>query len=622
MIDLVANFSKHEKVIARYVRERVDYYFKHPKCYPGLKTRIQRLNASWDMQIAAPKTNTMRNSSQQQFLAQLNYPLVKQQMLTRRAIFSNNFRSDPIFSLRAIGNTPEENAINMQDLLQGNNEQIQFRQKFLMPSINQVCRWGVNVAYVEYDQNQEFAWRTIADPILGSKRLYGPVKSTKNAVVCPIDPLNYFQNPDIPDSDQSPYRGHIDRWRMSQFINRVKNAPDVYIKENIEKVLKDVKKSNHLEDYYYDQQKGNGRHDYDKIMINDIIRGQFQIHIDGNEDDCTYYYIEMIGDTIVRFQDNPYDLNLNQYVVLTCEPRWDYWWGNTPAEYSIANENSLNMLLGVSLENTLESMRHYIFYNKNAIDPMLWQRAGSNAKIPVDVNKDVALNNIFFTYQVPDNSSQLVGQAYARILENDQRLASRPDLNRPTAMGGPSNKTATAALEMANKGDMMDADILEQYASRLELVGRAEVIILQQFLGNMGPIMIRPSNQQRTRTITKAGITGNFGFDMETALQKSYQGEMLRYQNVITWLLNLVNSGLPVQPNFEPLIKQVLKMGQFMKLDQVLPEGQMMNQPGYVPSANIPGQELAGPGQEVPPGMPEIEEQGEVEEEAMPMGAM
>ena len=590
MLNLIEEFPKLEKTITRYVMERKEYYEKS-QCKKRLKDRIERLNSSWDMQAGGSRNN--------EFLAQLSYPLGKQQMITRRAMFTNNFRSDPLFSLQSIGNTPDENAINMQDLIEANNRQIEFRRRVLRPSINQTVRWGASIVYTEYCDNEEKAWRTIADPVLGSKRVYGIVKQTKNAQCYPIDPLNYFQDPSVVSSDQSSFRGHTERRSLSWFVNRVRQNPDLYIKENVEKIIKKVKSENELDKDYHDPQQKQSKGDFGKISINDIIRGQFQIHIEDNEDDPTYYYVEMVGGKIIRFQDNPYDLNLNQYTVLTCEPRFEYWWGNTPAEYSLANEDRLNLILGMSVENAVESMRRYVFYNKNAISPNAWQHAASNGKIPVDVNKDVALNNLLWTYQVPDISTQPLGDAYARILENDQRLSSNPDLSRPTAAGGTSNKTATAASILTNKGDIIDADILEVYADHLVEIPKKQSIILAQFLGNFGTIMIRPSRTQSIRMVQKMHITGNYSFSMETALQKSYQGEMSRYQNIITWLLNMVNSGLPIQPNFQPLVKQVLKMGQFMKLDEVLPDEQQLQAPGSVPSEVMPNQELAGVAQEL-----------------------
>jgi len=144
MIDLIKNFGKYQKTINDYINLRLDSY-KKSKCRELLFERIDRLNSSWNLETAGARKNQRRNQSQGNFLGQLTYGLVKEQMLTRRSIFTSNFRGDPIFSLRAIGNTPEANAINMQDLLSANNDQIHMRERILIPGIDMIASGAVRL---------------------------------------------------------------------------------------------------------------------------------------------------------------------------------------------------------------------------------------------------------------------------------------------------------------------------------------------------------------------------------------------------------------------------------------------------------------------------------------------
>lgn len=591
MIDLVKEFVKHQKRIGDYVKKRVSAH-NSSECKSRLKKRIETLNASWDMSVSAAASGNRQN-----FLSKMSYGLVKQQQLTRRAIFSNNFRADPLFSFRAIGNTPEGNAINMQDIVQSNNEQIHFRQKVLMPGNHSVAKTGIAVVFTEYCNNKENGWRTVADPVYGTRRVYGPIKNTHNAMCTLINPLNYFQDHNAVESDDASFRGHIERWKVSTLVNKYRAQQGLYIKENIETVIRASLKSNNITEFYHNPLENKGFSDIDEHMV-DVIRGQFQIHIDGNEDDSTYYYVEMVGDTIIRFQDNPYDMNMNLYTVITCERRDEFYWGNTPAEYSLQNERNMNLLLNASLDNVLESMKRYILYNKNGVSPDAWMMHAYNGKIPVDVSTDINLGNLFFTYQVPDSAGPAITDAYARILENDQRFSSTPDLNRKPSDGGPSNKTATAANIMANAGNVQDADILERLSYTWQSVGEKESIIMAQFLGNFSPILIKPTQREAMRMVRKENITGNYQVSVETALQQSYQGELMRYQNIITWLQNLTNGGAQINANIIPLVRQVLKMGKFLHIDEALPEEQAMQQQGFVPTAPMPGMETAGAAQE------------------------
>ena len=601
MIDLIKEFPRLEKVLSKYAQERVQNYDKS-KCKKLLRDRIERMNDSWDMKIGRSRGGTSGNGRNggQQFLGQISYPLVKQQIITRRAIFSSNFRADPLFSLRAIGNTPQENALNMQDLIQSNNEQIHFRQETLQPSIDAVCRWGVSVINTEYANNQVTGWRTVADPLYGARRVHGIVKNTHNAVCERIDPLNYGQNPDVVSCDDSDYKFSRVRMSLSKLVDRINAHPELYIEENVAKIIKRVKQENALDKNFYDPQGKQSPSDFNKVAINDVVRMLCQFQIEGNEDDSTFYYVEMIDETIIRFQDNPYDMNMNTYTVLTCEPRYEYWWGNTPAEYSIGNENLMNLMMGISVENALDSLKKYIFFNKNAIDPMLWMNAASNAKIPVDVKPDVNMNTLLWTYQVPESSANLIDGVYKRILDNDSRVSTRPDPSKNPGGENADTKTATEANIMANRGDTLDADILERYSYCLSKVGEKEATILAQFLGNFGPILIKPGTADAVRMVQKAQITGNYQFVMETALQQSYQGELMRYQNIVSWLQNLVNGGAAIKPNLVPIVRQVLKMGKFLKIDEVMPEEDgVQGSPQYQQTATMPGQEMAGAGQEM-----------------------
>ena len=85
---------------------------------------------------------------------------------------------------------------------------------------------------------------------------------------------------------------------------------------------------------------------------------------------------------------------------------------------------------------------------------------------------------------------------------------------------------------------------------------------------------------------------------MDTALQETQQGELIRYQNMASWLLNLVNGGAKISPNIAPIVEQVIKMGKFIVKDDILPREDMQQE---VPTMPIPGMEQAGAAQELAP---------------------
>lgn len=594
MIDFVKEFAKYEKKLSIYIDDRISYS-RDSECYNQLDKRIKILNASWDMRSGDIDTLGRFN-----FKAQISYGLVKQEQLAKRAVFSNNFRAEPLFTPKAIGNTPDDNAINMRDLIMSNNQQTHFRHKVLMPGNGGVAKIGVQVVFTEYCNDKTMGWRTVADPILGSKRTYGPVKDTHNAVSYLIpDPRNYIQDPCVTESDESTYRGHFERWSLASLVNRVRQNPDLYIRENVEQVIRKYVKDGYKSEFYFEGgQTGN---DYGKTILNDVFRGQFQFQLDGNEDDSTYYYIEKIGDITIRFQDNPYDMNMNHYTVLTCERRDEFFWGNCSAEYKLTNENNLNLLLSLDLDNAIESMRRYVMFNTGAISMEEFRRASHDGIIGIEnTPTDVPIQNLFHTYQIPDSSGQTVGNTYARMMQNSQEFSSSPDINRPQTMGGPTNKTLGAAQLATETGNIKDADILERLSFCWASVGDKISTIMQQFMGNFGPILVRPGMAESMREITKEQLTGNYCFEMDTALQQNYMGEILRYQNIVTWLQNLINGGAQLPRNIYPFVEQTLKMGKFLKVDEYLDQSQQqIAAPGMVPTAPQTGMETAGAAQEV-----------------------
>jgi len=581
MIDLIKGFKKHEKLISQYITDRKVAY-ERSKCKKFLLQHIERLDSSWNMEVPGDSGNS--------YQGQLCYALVKQIMLSKRALFTSNYRQDPVFTMSPIGMTPAASAEAMQQAVERNNQLTKFRHSFLIPNINKMIRWGTGVAYTEYDNVSEEGYKTTIDALGNVKREYGIVKRDDLIRTYDIDVRNYGQNPDIISAEESDINWHIERWKMSELEARYKANPEKYIKENVEKVIKSIKQKHFFQDkQYVDAQGRESMKDYGRYIPMDVTRGQAQIFITDNTDDATYYNFEMVGDIIVSFQDNPYDMGMKQHTVLACEHRIEYFWGDTPASYSIQNENTLNLLHGMSVENAIQSMDRRIFYNSNAIDPDSFDRTPFNGRIPVNVAKDVNLNNVLYQSQPQDTAGSEVAQAHAIVLENHQRTTTEPDLNRNPSQGGPSNKTATAAKIIDDLGANQDADILEQYSMDLTRVGEKIMNGIGQFVANTHPLIIPQENKQEVIEIHKNQLLGDYAAKVDTALQRSYLGDDVSIKNHITWLNNLVNSGVPVNPNWKYLTEKATKLSKVLDSEQVFlaEEPQQPGQP-QLPSG-IPG---------------------------------
>lgn len=591
MLDLIKNFAQYQKTIKDYWRSRVfDTYFKS-QCATSLRNRVSKMDSCWDL---IPSTGSA--SVGQRFLQETYYPLVKAQIKLRRAISSNAFRYEPFFTYSSYGNTPTENAQNITQLVDSNNKNTKYRQTILLPSINYASRYGTAVIYTEYQEMVESGYQTIYDPMIGVSRKYGPLNISKSAKSYVIDPRHYFQNPNIIDSDESDYRGMIKRIPLSKIIEYYKTNPELFIKENIEKVLQKMKKSSIKEPEYVDPMGRQSKNDYNNVITQDLCIGQCQFHFEDNEDDQTYYTVWSIGEEIIRFQDNPYDRNMNQFTIITMEPRFDTWHGNSPAEDSVGNENAVNLINGIGLENLLASMNRYIFFNKNAFKDGFGNRP-LNFLNPVDVSPTIALNNIMWQYQAPDISGSSNELMYSRIMQNDQRLAAASDVTNPQESGGMTNKTATAANMLQQRSDISNADIIEMMSMAYAKLGTKQELIIQQFIGNDGGVRIRPRANQQEKLLQKNEFLGNYY--CYTNVQKTYYGRMQELQNTITWLINMIPS-VPAlqQANMAKLISETLKTVNDLNVDDIIPPELVQQIPGYQQSQVQPGQEQAGVAQE------------------------
>jgi hypothetical protein len=91
-------------------------------------------------------------------------------------------------------------------------------------------------------------------------------------------------------------------------------------------------------------------------------------------------------------------------------------------------------------------------------------------------------------------------------------------------------------------------------------------------------------------------------------MAKNKQNELMRLQNLVTWMLNIMNSPTLAQAgmNVLPLVKNVLDKADIPAVDEILPqENRQLAAPGMVPSNQAPNMMQPG-GQQVPPEMAQM----------------
>lgn len=593
MIDLVKEFAKYDKQITQYIIERVRNTYFSSQCFKSLTNRVNKMNDCWDLKSG---------STANRFIVDTYYPLVKQQIKMRRAIFSNSFRLDPFFMVSPAGAaTTFEAAQNMQDIISANNKNIRFNEVVKWPALNMLSRYGTVVCYVEFSIDGKSVYKTRVNKNFGMVARERENRNKKVAKVTVLDPRHYFQNPLIIDHEYSDYKGHIERLPLAAIIAEYKSNPDMFIKQNIEKVIEEGKKSPLCINEYIDPQGKVSFSDYDKLLMCDVIKGQFVIKIPGNEDDYNYYNAWLINDKIVKFQDNPYDEDMCQYSVITMEPRFDTFHGNTTAEDSVGNENALNLINSVGLENLIASMRRLNVFNKNAL-PENFGMGGLNQFYGVDVAPNVNLANLVYSSQIQDTSGNFNELMAARINQNEQRLSATSDAVNPSNTAGSNNQTATWVQTANNQGAMLNSDIVEWVGLGFANIGRKQGIIIQQYFGvgdngQMNGVELTARPQQESRVINKQDFEGEFEY--KTNAFKSQIGEIMEDQNMVSWLQNLIGANQSLQNvNIQKMVHDIIRKSQKWNVDDIIPQ-QIQNVPGYQQSIQ-PQQQGGGSVNEIP----------------------
>lgn len=569
MIDLLSKFRKHEKTISEFIVSQIEYYYKS-KCFEILKERVKTLQESNDLKPQSTQDNY--------FISQVVFPIVKERALIRRAVTSSNYRSNDLFTLNPLGATTAEQAAMAETVLNLNMANTFFKMKSLKPAINVASKFGSSVMYTYWRVQDQAEMRTTYDEQTGTYARVRSYKSQKNAVSDKINVTDYFQNPDISEPELSDYQGHYRTMRISELTVLLND--ETYIKSNVKKAIEDLKKGVESK-----TRKDCNDEDLGKWYVK-AAYFEGVITIPGNEDDFHRYRAQLIGNTIIRWSVDDYDKDLRSYTVLNFDKRDEYWWGHPDSEYVVAHENFLNTFLSLSADNALRSMQQYVFFRKDTISPADISNAESNNNfVPVD-GKNTKLSDLLAPFQPGTlnlNPAQFITQM---VNDSVQRMSTKVDLSRKSEAGGvQNNSTATAANIIANQSDVQESDLLENMDFCVSLIGLKSLIMLQQFLSDI--FWIKPNAKEQQRPVDKWEILGDMSTLVNTTASKNKQNELLRMQNLATWLLNVLTNPQMQQAgyNVAPIVRDILQKAELPSVEEVIPkENEVQAVPGMTPS--------------------------------------
>lgn len=582
------NFKKHEKPLTALLMEQVEGYFKS-RTFKNLSGRYWRLKDSVDMNFngsgngnSSNGRGRSRSRNSNTTKSKMSFPLLKQRTILRRAIISQNYRAEPLFTSEPTGSTSPEIANNLQDVLNSNFKSTKFMSKVFQNLKDDLSIYGTAVNYTAWSESNKQAKKTISTPLGPQRQLVKSVR--KNAVNRAVHILDYFQNAKIADPDDSEFQGHIEMINLSKLVAAVEMNPEAYITENVKAIIKRAKKESIKDKNYHEKSDDSA-----------ILSGGFEIErriiystcaIEGNEDNENYYYIEMIAGKIVRFQENPHDDDTRMYAVINYYKRRDAWWGNSDAELVLPHERYTNLMMGMKADQALRSLQSYLFYERGTIDVADWNNRHKNGGfVPVKPGANQNISNLLYQHQPQDQSLNTVDSMMRDVKESEQKLTPRPDLSRAAKSGGLQNTTATAANILDEQGDVVESEILENISYGLKRVASNNAIMLQQRLPDR--FAIRPKITEGQRELTKEEILGDASYHIETSLNKNKASELLRLQNIITMFMNFKGSGDPAlsQLDMTEIFKKLLKQADVGDVDGFFPTQPQQQLPGAVPSA-------------------------------------
>jgi hypothetical protein len=155
---------------------------------------------------------------------------------------------------------------------------------------------------------------------------------------------------------------------------------------------------------------------------------------------------------------------------------------------------------------------------------------------------------------------------------------------------------------------MLASDRMENFDYSVCEIGRKNLVLLQQFLTEL--FYVRPKADQVEKQIYKYMILGRFQYLVNSTVSKNKQNEMVRLQNLVTWLSNLLANPQLQQAGYKmiPAVNDVLRRADLPSIDEIIPSDDQIQQaaPGGQPSAQGSMQATGGamqPMQQMPPQM-------------------
>lgn len=541
-------YRKFSKTVTNYCVDRKATYFDSINVFKPLKSRVQIIDDIIDMKF--PQNEA--------FIADVAMPIVRKRWREINAFIRKYFENDPLVSYTALGDTPEENAKNRQSLVNRNFVSTDFREKAFRWMIDSAARYGTYVTFTQYVEKtgRNAGLTSVYDPnsVDPYQRIY-PTTRKQNALTLPVHVLNYFCDPKRNCYTRGSWEGFIDCWPISTLFSLLND--ENYIRENVESIIEKCKEGSTDQQWYGGQGEAELR-DYSRATVN-VTRMFTTLNFEGNHDDSTEYYVELIDNKIIRINESGLDENERPITTGTLINRTNVWWGNSDVEDIIPLQNVSIWLINTEIEGTMKLMDNPIFVQKGTLDVADWNnRHQLNGIVYYDEDR-ISPDKLAYQLQRRDNSLANLDWVQREIKQSIQESSPVVNMQNKYNEGGLNNSTLGAAQMVASIGEILQSDMMNNFSYGLMHIGKVSANILEIMLDEQFAIPVK----NRSVVLQKHQIMGVFDMISESSMKLNDVTEFTKAVNHLTQFLNWRGTGDPAFQgvNIPKLIKDVVKYG-------------------------------------------------------------
>lgn len=455
-------YKKYGGAITAFCINRKKQYHDSP-AYSGLKNRCRSMDKYIDNE--SPVSST--------FLSDITPQTIRKAYVEYSALFRKFLETDPLFSVERMekGDKELEHILNAE--VNDSLKKTYFRERCLYWNCDDMIRYGTGVVYSfatnDYNANSLMTVKS-EDGYEGTyKQVYG--KGENVVVSTPVHPLNFIIDPRANFMVSPDFYGMIGDICVANIQVLLDNP--AYIQKTLAEVLEQCKTG--LPDSHWWCGEDKQRKDFTRGHSN-ITYLWTHLGFEGNEGDPTWYAIEMIGDKIIRIEENNLDDNCIPIAIQRIMPRKYVWYGNTPLEDKICIQNLQYWLINTTVESTARLMDRIILYREGSLDvEAINSRHQTSGLVPYK-GKEPDLTKLMYSPQFPNNSFRENDWLTNLMRREDQDSSAMPNFN-PQSEGGPTNKTLGGAQMMASIGEIKMSLLIDQYCAGLKDIAKQRLAL-------------------------------------------------------------------------------------------------------------------------------------------------